>query len=69
MTATPRTAPGVARPSAAGLARFSPRPPAVACGPGLRCGEAGTGRATTGPTRPGGRRAAAGQGLDSWRES
>ena len=55
--------------TAAGLAHSSPRPPAVGCRPGLRCGEAGTGRATTGLTRPGGRRAAAGQGLDSWRES
>jgi hypothetical protein len=61
MTTAPRTAPG--------LAHFSPRPTAVGCRPGLRRGEAGTGRATTGLTCPGGRRATVGQGLDSWRES
>ena len=58
-----------ARWTAAGLARFSPRPPAVGRRPGLRCGESGAGRATTGLTRPGDRRVAVGQRLDSWRES
>jgi len=59
MTTTPRTAPGLA----------GPRSRPSAASPGPRCRDTRTSRATTGLTRPGGRRATVGQGLDSWRES